>query len=365
MVGTLSKTFQDWQTEFKSRNVDIPGPKNESFRKFSLKGIDLNAILKRTDFTTLHWNGNSEEKPVDFSELSSLLSSAPTNFFTSLPISLVSGMHYREISGSHNWSLESDSAHQVSFQVVRVSKEEKASLCKSYRNTYAGAEPGFCTQLEIYILEQGSTLELFRSDLESADSLHFKTTICFLAKDSKMDFTDLNLGGYKSKYFHFPTLLGSGSEFKLTSVSAMSGRELRDQDVLATHLASHSKSQIEYRVSVQDRAHHIFTGNLHIPSGTKKVEASQMSRNLSLGPKARAEANPKLEVKAEDVSCTHGATVGEIDEEQLFYLLARGLNPEEAKKLLVFAFFGAVLDLAFLPEELKNASLQMIEEKLS
>jgi len=207
--------------------------------------------------------------------------------------------------------------------------------------------------LSCYHLKEGSSLDILVEEEYDENLFHFRFIYSFQEKESNLNIHSFPRGGYRGKQFYLPELNGMGSTYKLMGVSSLVNRELLDIDAKVTHLADHTTSKISYKAIVNDRSHHIFTGNLAIPSNVKKVSAHQESHNLSLNKKARAEANPKLEVMAEDVSCTHGATVGDIDEEQLFYLLSRGLTPSEAKSLLVAAFYEETVSKIPFPETVK------------
>lgn len=123
----------------------------------------------------------------------------------------------------------------------------------------------------------------------------------------------------------------------------MAAREFQDSEVKVVHNESHTESSILYRSALKNKAHHIFTGNLRIPNSCKDVNAIQINNNLLLNRTSRAESIPKLEVYAENVKCEHGATVGEIDEEQLFYLASRGIDEDEARRMIVDGFLGQVI----------------------
>lgn len=209
------------------------------------------------------------------------------------------------------------------------------------------------TILDIFVSEKDSHVEILDEENTDEDLIQFRSVLIFTKENASLKLHHYPFGGFRSKFFLHSHLMGKGSEVIVDGVSALSKRNLKDLDMEMIHHADHTNSKISYKTIVTDKSHHIFTGNLIIPPNLKKVVAHQESFNLSLNKKARAEANPKLEVLAEDVSCTHGATVGDIDEEQYFYLLSRGLSPEESKSLLVTAFYGETIHSIGFSEDIK------------
>ena len=116
------------------------------------------------------------------------------------------------------------------------------------------------------------------------------------------------------------------------------------------HIAPRTRSGEAFRGIIGDRGHGVFNGKVVVHRDAQHIDARQSSDNLLLADNAEIDTKPELEIYADDVKCSHGATIGEIDEEQLFYLRARGLDEDEARDLLTFAFANAVLERVELPE---------------
>jgi Fe-S cluster assembly protein SufD len=117
-----------------------------------------------------------------------------------------------------------------------------------------------------------------------------------------------------------------------------------EQYTLQDHVAPHTTSDLLYKGALADASQVLYYGTIHIRPKAEYSDAYQANRNLALSPKARALPNPQLEIENNMVRCTHGATVGQIDENHLFYLQSRGSPRDEAKRLIVFGFFNQVLD---------------------
>jgi len=127
---------------------------------------------------------------------------------------------------------------------------------------------------------------------------------------------------------------------------------------LQRHLKDHGTSDLMIKGCLKDHARSVYQGLIQVSEGAQRTDAYQANRNLLLSNTARADSIPGLEILANDVRCTHGATIGQVDEEQLFYLMARGLSRSQSQRLIVEGFFAPVLDripLEGVREQLREA----------
>lgn len=194
-------------------------------------------------------------------------------------------------------------------------------------------------------------------------TFRFRATHSVQDKDSKFHTSIATWGGYRGKSFYDAWVSGKGAWTRYAGLAPLKGREFQDTEIRILHKESHGQSSILFRSVVKDKAHNVFTGNLHIPSHCKDVGAIQINNNLLLDRTARAESIPKLEVFADSVKCEHGATVGEIDEEQLFYLASRGIDEEEARRMIVEGFLNEIVR-EFPSESLQEELGSMIESRM-
>lgn len=183
-------------------------------------------------------------------------------------------------------------------------------------------------------------------------------------RDSKFHTSIATWGGYKGKAFYDSLISGKGAWTRYAGFAPLRAREFQDTEIRILHKESHGQSSILFRSVVKDKAHHVFTGNLHIPSQCKDVGAIQINNNLLLDKTARAESIPKLEVFADSVKCEHGATVGEIDSEQLFYLATRGIDEAEARRMIVEGFLNEIVR-EFPSESIREELNAMIESRIA
>jgi len=218
--------------------------------------------------------------------------------------------------------------------------------------------------LYVYNINDGSNIEELQIEEFTHSTIHIRKFIVVQNKDTSFKSGFFNLGGYRGKTFYDINLEENGSSAKLLGVATPSKREVQDIEYSLFHNNSNTNSSIKFKTVMKDKSHHIFTGNLHIPKTSKHVEASQLNHNLILDKTARAESMPKLEVFAEDVKCSHGATMSEINEDQLFYLLSRGFSPSDARHLIVEGFITEIIDEFSLENsnELKDKLLRKLGE---
>jgi Fe-S cluster assembly protein SufD len=180
-----------------------------------------------------------------------------------------------------------------------------------------------------------------------------------VARDAAAIALVLNLGGQMMRSEAVSHLRGPGGRSDMLSISAVEGTQICDQRTLQIHEAPNTASDLLYKNSLNDTARTIFTGLIRVDPGAHKTDAYQKVRNLLLSDEAEANSAPGLEIEADDVRCTHGATSGQVEVEELFYLLSRGIPLREAQRLVVFGFLNEVLDR--LPDE---ALREMLRERL-
>jgi Fe-S cluster assembly protein SufD len=192
---------------------------------------------------------------------------------------------------------------------------------------------------------------------------HYAVQRAILRRDSEFRSLVVNFGGRFARAEVESILDGEGSNSEMLGVFFADSRQHFDQRTLQSHEAVSTKSDLLYKGALKEEARAVYSGLIKIHPGAQRSDAYQANRNLVLGEKARAHSVPRLEIEANDVRCSHGATVGQLDEEQLFYLMSRGLVQEESEKLLVFGFFQEVLDR--IPEEDVRSLLEAaIRQKL-
>ncbi len=158
-------------------------------------------------------------------------------------------------------------------------------------------------------------------------------------------------------------LRAPGSHVDMLGLYIADGTQHFDHQTLQDHIAPHASSNLLFKGALNDQGRSVFRGLIRVHPKAQRTDAYQTNRNLILSDKARADSLPNLEIQADDVRCSHAATVGQLDEEEVFYLLSRGIPKTEAVRLVVFGFFGEVLEQLPL-EDVKQELLRVTERKL-
>jgi Fe-S cluster assembly protein SufD len=162
-------------------------------------------------------------------------------------------------------------------------------------------------------------------------------------RDGNMDWIFGAIGSHLTKNFSDLDLIGAGATGRMSGFYFTDGIQHLDHDTQQNHLAPHTTSDLLFKGALKDRSRSVWQGMIYVAPGAQKTDGYQANRNLTLSPKARADSIPGLEILADDVRCTHGATVGKIDPEQVFYLLSRGIAYPDAERLIVEGFFDPIM----------------------
>jgi Fe-S cluster assembly protein SufD len=164
-----------------------------------------------------------------------------------------------------------------------------------------------------------------------------------LDQDATMDWIFGAIGSHVTKNFTEIDLKGQGSTGRMSGFYFTDHDQHLDHDTQQNHLAPHTTSDLLFKGALLDESRSVWQGMIYVAPGAMKTDGYQANRNLVLSPKARADSIPGLEILADDVRCTHGATVGKIDPDQIFYLLSRGVPRREAERLIVEGFFDPIM----------------------
>jgi Fe-S cluster assembly protein SufD len=225
--------------------------------------------------------------------------------------------------------------------LVVAGRDSRATLVESY------AGVGEYWRNDVVELRLGSRSELARVTLveESAEALHFGETLATLDTASRLSSFVLLLGGRTVRHEITVRSEGERSHCDLNGAFLLSGRQ--EANILTTvdHMAPGGETRETFKGVAAGRAHGAFQGRITVRPGAQKVDAHQLSRNLVLGTRAAIDTKPELEIYADDVKCSHGAAVGDLDEAALFYLRARGIPSDEARRMLIEAFAREAVEL--------------------
>lgn len=200
-----------------------------------------------------------------------------------------------------------------------------------------------------------------RVQRESKQAFHIASCVASLAHSSCYQSVSVALGARVSRYNLNVQLKGEHAECVVDGVALIGDRQLADTHTCIDHLQPHGTSRQLHKCIADDAAHAVFNGKIVVRPFAQDINSSQSSRNLLLTGKAHVDTKPQLEIFADDVRCSHGATVGQLDHEEMFYLRSRGLSEKEARNLLTYAFGAEIIDrilVASLKERLEETVLE-------
>lgn len=193
-------------------------------------------------------------------------------------------------------------------------------------------------------------------------AFHINTTE--VEKEGVCTALQMNLGGAYVRGESDSHLLGEGSRSVMLSINPATGNREIDQRTFQDHFAPRATSDLLYHNALTDSSRTIFAGLIKVEEHAHETDAYQKVRNLMLSDEAEANSMPGLEILADNVRCTHGATSGELNEDELFYMMARGIAPKQAAQLIVRGFFGTVLE-RLENEELQDHLGEILDRKLN
>jgi Fe-S cluster assembly protein SufD len=243
--------------------------------------------------------------------------------------------------------------------LVVAGEGSKFSLIEDYSSARADLASYSNAVVELYV-EQGAKLEYVSLQNLSQETWHFASHHARVERDAELDWVAGGFGSKKGKIRIQNDLAGPGATSRVTGAYFADGTQHLDYDTFQEHMAPNTESDFAFKGALRDQSSAVWRGMIRVEPDAQKTNAYQENRNLMLSPKAHADSIPGLEILANDVRCTHGATLGRVDREQLFYLMARGLSRQEAERLIVRGFFQDVLDrIQLLPvREALGAALE-------
>ncbi len=225
--------------------------------------------------------------------------------------------------------------------LIRAGGHSRASIVEHYAGTPdARRFTNAVTDLE---LDDAARLSHVRLQEQPPESLEVSRLTARLQARAGLDACTLDLGGRLVRHDVAVRLEGAEASVSLNGVYLTDGRRHVDNHTRIDHVARDTRSSEDYRGVLKDRSRAVFNGKVMVHAGADGTDASQSNRNLLLSDSAEVDTKPELEIYADDVKCSHGATVGQLDESALFYLRSRGLDTETARHLLIFAFLREVL----------------------
>jgi Fe-S cluster assembly protein SufD len=319
----------------------------ESLRDALVKHGDL---VRRT-FNTQHTNLGSEKFRALHTALvrDGVFIYLPKGVELAAPIAL-----FHEVEGEgaavfpHSLVVAEENSRATIVEVFSSLKDDARQLAAGVNDLFAG---------------EGAKITYIAAQNWSSNTLSFQNNAITTQRDGSVLSLNLHFGGRQARHESHSRLQGPGAHSEMLALTIAQGAQEFDQRTLQSHQAPNTSSNLLYKNALLDRARTIFSGLIVVEPDAQKTDAYQSNRNLMLSDDAEANSLPGLEIQANDVRCSHGATTGRIDPEQEFYLLSRGISRKVADELLIFGFFEEVLG-KIESEALRDALRRLIAAKI-
>ena len=315
-------------------------PENAAILSFSNGVLDVVGLAALPDGVTVSFLSEND------TALAALAASVPASH----PVSdlslavMTSGLHL-EIAGKVDMPIilvfTGDDNGVSSHPVVSVKLVDGASAVLAEWHQSA---VGLSAPLMAIEVGDKARLDYAKVQHESAQSAHLAATSLTLGEGSVFEGFQISVGGQLARLETHITLSGENADCTLSTIYLGRANQHHDITTNMSHAKGHCLSNQIIRGVLDDSARGVFQGKVHVAPDAQKTDGQQMSRALLLSRKAEADAKPELEIYADDVLCAHGATVGELDETQLFYLTSRGIDRDTARGMLISAFLDDAID---------------------
>ena len=228
----------------------------------------------------------------------------------------------------------------IPYMGISVEKNKSGKLYLNFDELVNG---NIYPIIEIF-LNDNSNLEIILSATSTKEINIVNSIYAQLERDSNLTIHNISTGAGLSRSRMDIDLLGNGSEFSLDGIYFGEKKQIHDNRVFVNHLGKNTSSNMITKGVLGDESSSIFTGTIHIAEGAEKTESHQENRNILLSEEATAQSVPNLEILCDDVICSHGSSVGPIEENVYHYVMARGVEKVDADKLLIKGFFNEVIN---------------------
>ena len=240
-------------------------------------------------------------------------------------------------------------------------KETQATVIEEYVSLGGGTV--FCNSVTELIAGDNAHISHYMIEREEKDAFNISTLRIQLGRSTNVASHSLLLGGGLVRNNVHPVLAGEGAECLINGLFVGNGKQHLDNYMHVEHASPHCASRQFYNGILDGHAHGVFHGRIVVHKDAQRTDAKQTNRNLLLSDDAQIDTKPQLEIYADDVKCTHGATIGQIEENALFYLRSRGIDEVSARRFLLMAFAGECLD-RMKPGTARDHSERLIHEHL-
>jgi Fe-S cluster assembly protein SufD len=292
------------------------------------------ALEKHSDLLQAHlgrYAGSSEET---FAALNTAFASDGAFIYLPKECVVEQPIHLLFLSCGEN------SESSVCHPRVLVVAEENSQV--QILESYASAREGVCFTNAVteLVAAENAFIDHYKLQRESLATFHVSTVQVYLGRSANVSTQTISLGGSLVRNHVNAVLDGEGGEATLNGFYLVNGHQHVDNHTSIDHAKPHCNSHELYKGILDGKARGVFNGRIIVRPDAQKTDSKQTNKNLILSEEALVNTNPQLEIYADDVKCTHGATIGQLDADSIFYLRSRGIDHESARHLLTYAFAG-------------------------
>ncbi len=225
--------------------------------------------------------------------------------------------------------------------LIVAETNSQATIVESYAGLGGGVY--FTNAVTEVVANENAVVDHYKIEREGEEAFHIATTQFHQYRSSSVSFLNVSLGGALVRNDINTLLDGEGCDCNLNGLSMLGGRQHVDNHLWVQHAMPHCTSREFFKGIYDDQSRGVFCGRIFVEKGAQKTDAKQTNMNLILSEDALADSKPQLEIFADDVKCTHGATIGQIDPDAIFYLRSRGISDLAARSLLIYAFANELI----------------------
>jgi Fe-S cluster assembly protein SufD len=261
-----------------------------------------------------------------------------------------------------NFTADENSANFPHILVI-AERGSKATIIENYESN----AKSFTNSVIQIVVEDNANLTHYRVQKESTEAFHIGTTEVSVGRGSLYNATNINLGAAISRHDVHLKFTAEGGEAFVDGLYMLGGSQHHDTHSTIDHALPNCVSHQTYKGVLNDKSRGVFNGKVFVRENASGTDAQQSNKNLLLSNDARVDTKPQLEIFNDDVKCAHGATVGQLEEEELFYLLSRGIEPKLAKNLLTYGFAEQIIDkikVESIKKDLDEVVLNRLDVKL-
>ena len=227
--------------------------------------------------------------------------------------------------------------------------------------TYSGTGAYFTNAVTEIVAGSGSVVDHYKVQLESPSAFHVGVMFASLGRSANFSATSISLGGALVRN-EVSAVLSEGTDATLNGLYLVNGGQHVDNHTSIDHAQPHGTSHELYKGILDGKASAVFNGRIIVRKDAQKTDSKQTNKNLVLSDEAVIDTKPELQIFADDVRCTHGATIGQLDAESMFYLQSRGIGKPDARSLLTYAFAQDIIDRIKV-QSLKDSLERILFEK--